>query len=81
MEGAWGRVGARGGTWRRVEACGGATESLSSTWGRVRSPMAVRYPRMCRSALDDLSGTFKSEIGAIFAVVMQKAVVCECETS
>ena len=76
LSGAWGRVGARGGTWRRVEACGGATESLSSTWGRVRSPMAVRYPRMCRSALDDLSGTFKSEIGAIFAAVMQRAVVC-----
>ena len=42
----------------------------------VRSPMAARYPRMCRSALDDLSGTFKSEIGAIFAAVMQRAVVC-----
>ena len=31
---------------------------------------------MCRSAQDDLSGTFKNEIGAIFAAVMQGAVVC-----
>ena len=59
-----------------VAARGGVAESLRGAWGRVRSPMAVRYPRMCRSALDDLSGTFKSEIGAIFAAVMQRAVVC-----
>ena len=45
-------------------------------WRCVRSPMVARYPRMCRSALDDLSGTFKNEIGAIFAAVMQRAVVC-----
>ena len=44
-------------------------------WRCMRSPMAARYPRMCRSALDDLSGTFKNEIGAIFAAVMQRAVV------
>ena len=31
---------------------------------------------MYRSAMDDLSGTFKNEIGAIFAAVMQRAVVC-----
>ena len=31
---------------------------------------------MCRSAQDDLSGTFKNEIGAIFAAVMRRAVVC-----
>ena len=42
----------------------------------VQSPMAARIPRMCRSALDDLSGTFKNEIGAIFAAVMQRALVC-----
>ena len=76
VEGAWGRLRAREGAWRHVEARGGAVESLSGAWGRVRSPMAARYPRMCRSALDDLSGTFKSEIGAIFAAVMQRAVVC-----
>ena len=75
-EGAWRHVRAREGAWRHVEARGGAVESLSGAWGRVRSPMAARYPRMCRSALDDLSGTFKSEIGAIFAAVMQRAVVC-----
>ena len=52
-----------------VAVCGGA-------WRCVRSPMATRYPRMCRSALDDFNGTFKNEIGAIFATVMQRAVVC-----
>ena len=75
-EGAWGRVRAREGAWRHVEARGGAAEFLRGAWGRVRSPMAARVPRMCRSALDDLSGTFKNEIGAIFAAVMQRAVVC-----
>ena len=30
---------------------------------------------MCRSALDDLSGTVKIEIGAIFAAVMRKTVI------
>ena len=69
-------VAAREGAWGRVEARGGAAESLSGAWGRVRSPMAARVPRMCRSALDDLNGTFKNEIGAIFAAVMQRAVVC-----
>ena len=64
---------ARESAWRCVIS---VAESLSGAWGRVRSPMATRYPRMCRSALDDLSGTFKNEIGAIFAAVMQRAVVC-----
>ena len=49
-------------------------ESLSGAWGCMRSPMAAKIPRMCRSALDDLSGTFKNEIGAIFAAVMQSFV-------
>ena len=31
---------------------------------------------MCRSAQDDLSGTFAIVIGAIFVAVMQMAVVC-----
>ena len=43
---------------------------------RVQSPMATRLPRVCRSALDDLSGTFKIVIGAIIAAAMQRAVVC-----
>ena len=30
---------------------------------------------MCRSALDDLSGTVKIEIRAIFAAVMRKTVI------
>ena len=30
---------------------------------------------MCRSTLDDLSGTVKIEIGAIFAAVMRKTVI------
>ena len=63
----------RGSAWRRVIR---VAESLSGAWGRVRSLMAARVPRMCRSALDDLNGTFKNEIGAIFAAVMQRAVVC-----
>ena len=41
---------------------------------RVRYKCAVQV--LCRSALDDLNGTFKNEIGAIFAAVMQRAVVC-----
>ena len=67
---------AREGVWQRVKACGSVIESLSGAWERVRSPMVARVPRMCRLALDDLSGTFKNEIGAIFAAVMQRAVVC-----
>ena len=63
----------RGSAWRRVIR---VAESLSGAWGRVWSLMAARVPQMCRSALDDLSGTFKNEIGAIFATVMQRAVVC-----
>ena len=38
--------------------------------------MASRLPRVRRSAQDDLSGTFKNVIEAIFVAVMQKAVVC-----
>ena len=67
---------ARESVWRREWRLISIAESLSGAWGCVRSPMAARIPRMCRSALDDLSGTFKNEIGAIFAAVMQRAVVC-----
>ena len=59
--------------WRRMI---NIAESLSGAWGRVRSLMAARVPRMCRSTLNDLSGTFKNEIGAIFTAVMQRAMVC-----
>ena len=64
---------ARESAWRRLIS---VVESLSGAWGCVRSLMAARVPRMCRSALDNLNGTFKNEIGAIFAAVMQGAVVC-----
>ena len=83
MEARGGHVEAREGAWRRVQGNCGAwgrvisvAAALSGAWGRVRSPMAARLPLMCRSAQDDLSGTFKNEIGAIFAAVMQRAVVC-----
>ena len=49
---------------------------MNGAWGRLRSPMAVRLPRVCRSAQDDLSGTFKNVIGAILAAAMRRAVVC-----
>ena len=64
---------------KRVECVGlmiNRTETLSGMWGRVRSPTALRLSRFCRSAQDDLCGTFKTVIGAMFVVVMQTAVVC-----
>ena len=67
---------ARESAWQREWRIISVVESLSGAWGCVRSPRAARIPRMCRSALDDLNGTFKNEIGAIFAAVMQRAVVC-----
>ena len=36
----------------------------------------LRLSWLCRSAQDDLCGTFKTVIGAIFVAVMQRAVVC-----
>ena len=48
---------------------------MSDAWGHVQSPMASRLSRVYRSAQDDLCGTFKTVIGAIFAAVMQRAVV------
>ena len=58
------------GAWWRVISDAAA---LSGAWGRVRSPMAARLPRVCRSAQDDLSGTLKNVIGAILAAMMQKS--------
>ena len=49
---------------------------LNGAWRCVQSLMASRLPRVCRLAQDDLSGTFKNVIGAIFAAVIQRAVVC-----
>ena len=77
------RVQARGGVWRRVEGPGGVwrrvinrTETLSGAWGCVRSPMTLNLSRFCRSTLDDLCGSFKTVIGAMFVAVMRAAVVC-----
>ena len=60
------------GMWRHVHC---ETKPLSGAWGHMRSPMASRLPRGCRSMQDDLSGTFRNVIEAIFAAVMQRAVV------
>ena len=62
--------------WRRVGRVISGTEPLNSAWGHMQSPMASRLPRVCRSAQDDLSGTFTNIIRAMFAAVMQRAVVC-----
>lgn len=46
----------RGGTWRRVtSACG----SFGCVCGRIKTPLAVGFPRVSRSTLDDHSGTYK----------------------
>ena len=72
-EGSWrARAGVCGRVWRMI----GGTATLSGAWGRVRSLMTTRLPQVCRSAQDDLSGTFKNVIGAILATVMQRVVVC-----
>ena len=42
------------------------TETLSSAWGHVRSPTALRLSWFCRSAQDDLCGSFKTVIRAMF---------------
>ena len=44
---------------------------------RVQSSMVLRVPQVCRSAQDNLRGTFTNVIGAIFATVMQMAMVYE----
>ena len=64
------------GAWERVWCVISGTATLDGAWGRVQSSMAARLPRVCRLAQDDLNGTFKNVIGAIFAAVMQRAVVC-----
>ena len=61
---------------RRVGRMISETEPLNSAWGRMQFSMASRLPRVCRSAQDDLSGTFTNIIRAMFAAVMQRAVVC-----
>ena len=75
-DGAWRRVTARGRAWRHVERVINRTETLSDAWGRVRSLTALRLSRFCRSVQDDLCGSFKTVIGAMFVAVMRAAVVC-----
>ena len=77
------RKQARGGAWRLVEGPGGVwrrvinrTETLSGAWGCVRSPMTLNLSRFYRLAQDDLCGSFKTAIGAMFVAVMRAAVVC-----
>ena len=70
------RKQACGGTWRCVERVINPTETLSGAWGRVWSPMTLNLSRFCRSARDDLCGSFKTAIGAMFVAVMRAAVVC-----
>ena len=50
--------------------------TLSDVWGRVLSPTALRLSQFCRSAQDDLCGSFKTVIGAMLVAVMRAAVVC-----
>ena len=67
---------ARGGAWRCVERVINRTETLSDTWGRMRSLTALRLSRFCRSTQDDLCGSFKIVIGVMFVVVIRAVVVC-----
>ncbi|KAK4581887.1 hypothetical protein RGQ29_025158 [Quercus rubra] len=50
------------------------TETLSNAWGRVWSPTALWFSRVCRLAQSNLCGTFKTVIGAMFVAVMQSAM-------
>ena len=64
---------------KRVECVGlmiNRTETLSGAWGRVRSPTSLRLSQFCISAQDDICGTFKTVIEAMFVAVMQTVVVC-----
>ena len=69
-------VRARDGAWRRMGCVISHTETLSGAWGCMQSPTASKLSRVCRSAQDDLYGTFKTLIKAMFAAVMQTAVIC-----
>ena len=67
--GAWWRVEARDGSWWCVERVSSCAESSGGTWGRVATPMMVRFPREGRLAEEDLSGTCKNTIGARITAV------------
>ena len=52
---------------------------MEGTWGHVQSSMASRLSRVCRSAQDDLCGTFTTVIGAIFAAGCKGQWFVQCE--
>ena len=74
--GSWRGVTAHGRAWRRVERVINHTETLNGAWGCMRSPTALRLLCFCRSAQDDLCGSFKTVIGAMFVAVMRATMVC-----
>ena len=68
--GAWRCVEGPSGAWRRVECVINPTETLSGAWGRMQSLMTLNLSQFCRSTRDDLCGSFKTVIGAMFVAVM-----------
>ena len=77
------RVEGNNGAWRWTQMCSGAWKAHGAHdlrnrafERRVQSSTASRLSRVCRSVQDNLCGTFKTVIRAIFAAVMQRAVVC-----
>ena len=63
------------GVWQCMGRMSCDVEPLSNAWRHVRSLMASRLPQVHKSAQDDLSGTYRKLIEAIFIAVMQKAMV------
>ena len=61
---------ARGGAWQSLATRGARDQSYRNFERRVQSPTALRLSRFCRSAQDDLCGSFKTVIGAISVAVM-----------
>ena len=61
---------------RRVEARGTRELDPRIFGWRVLSPMASRLPLNCRSTQGDLNDTCRNVIGAIFTVIMTRAMVC-----
>ena len=70
------RKQACGYAWRVLAARGTRDQPYRNFERRVRSPMTLNLSRFCRSARDDLCGSFKTVIGAMFVAVMRAAVVC-----
>ena len=78
-ENAWGQATAHGSAWSEEmarEVRGARDQPYRNFERRVRSPTALRLSQFCRSAQEDLCGTFKTVIGAMFVAVMQTTIVC-----